>query len=501
MKSADAFGKVKRFIDRELMLTGARGVVVAVSGGADSVAMFDMLTRLRAEGAGPELHVAHIDHRMRGRESSRDAEFVRDLAARAGLQVTIDSADVIKEAQARGRGIEETAREIRYDFLLSVARRHGLDRISTGHTMSDQAETFLMRLVRGAGSRGLASMRAVTPAHDFKRTAEASGDAQVLLIRPLLCLTREEVERYCLARGLEYRTDQTNFDARYTRNRVRGEALPALRGLNPRAVEQIARAARIIASDEDALDQMALAFLDEAGTEDPFDRERAAYLADGIASRPAALRRRMIMHAIARARGSRANGKEIGSRHVTEVERLLDRARSGSRVQLPCGLEARREFDRLVFRRGSSEQGRVKELDPQGSPVEACELVISLSREHRAESLPALLESARRGRELTKRDWMVAILDAAALPDRLVVRPRIAGEKALVVGRQSAKKLKSLMIDHKIPTGLRDDWPVVATPDGRYVWSPGLPPAREFAPRTESPRLAKLEARARGRAG
>ncbi len=496
MKSVDAFAKVRRFIKREGMLEGARGVAVAVSGGPDSVALLDMLARMRAEGASPVLHIAHIDHRLRGRESSEDAEFVRDLGTRLGLRVTVASIDVRKEAQATRRGIEDTAREIRYHFLLSVARKHGLDRISTGHTMSDQAETFLMRLVRGAGSRGLASMRAITPAHDFKKEAEESSDSQVLLIRPLLCLTREEVEEYCLARGLEYRTDQTNFDTRYTRNRVRREALPALRRLNPRAVEQIARAARSVASDQDALDQMALAFLDQARVEDRFDCESASYLAASVAERPAALRRRMIIHAIARARGSRTGGKEIGSRHVTEVEELLGRDKSGSHVELPCGLEARLEFDRLIFRPRSSKQASEIELDPHGSPVQAGGLVIRLSRNRPGESLPALLRSARRSRDLSKRDWMMAILDDGALPERLIVRQRIAGEKAVVVGRQSAKKLKSLMIDHKIPTGLRADWPVVATPDGRYVWSPGLPPAREFAADGAGAPLALLEATA-----
>lgn len=508
MKSADAFRKVKSFIDREAMLNDACGVVVAVSGGPDSVAMLDIFARLRVEDASPGLHIAHLDHRLRGQQSSEDAEFVRGLAARLGLPVTIGSTDVREEARAARRGVEETAREIRYDFLLSVARRHGSDRISTGHTMSDQAETFLMRLVRGAGSRGLASMRAVTPAHDFKaahdskREAEDVGDPPTLLIRPLLCLTREEVEEYCRARGLEYRTDQTNLDACYTRNRVRRDVLPALCGLNPRAVEQIARAARIIASDQDALDQMAVAFLDRARVEDRFDRESISYLAASIAKRPGAVRRRMIIHAIERARG--AGGKQIGSRHVTEVEELLKDDKSGSLVHLPCGLEARREFDRLIFRQRP--QGRASrevsetELDPQGSPVEVAGLVLRLSRDRPGSAFHALLESARGSRDLTKRDWMIAILDDAALPKRLIVRQRIAGEKALVVGQQSEKKLKSVMIDHKIPAGLRASWPVVATTDGRYVWSPGLPPAREFAAHSKSAQLATLEAAVRGQA-
>ncbi|HVF92298.1 MAG TPA: tRNA lysidine(34) synthetase TilS, partial [Blastocatellia bacterium] len=140
-----SFEKVSNFIDRHSMLHGASGVVVAVSGGPDSMVLLDLLVR---SNAAP-LHVAHLDHRLRGDESGADADFVRDRAAGAGLPVTLASIDVRREAGARGRGIEEVARELRYAFLLETALASGCDRIATGHTMDDQAETFLMRLARG----------------------------------------------------------------------------------------------------------------------------------------------------------------------------------------------------------------------------------------------------------------------------------------------------------------------------------------------------------------
>ena len=181
------------------MFDGSRGVVVAVSGGPDSVALLDMLVRLasgdrgRGLGVGGEpqslapspqpllplrLHIAHLDHTLRGRESAEDAEFVRALAEKHELQVTIGSAAVGAAAEASGRSVEELAREIRYKFLLDVANETGCDRIAAGHTMTDQAETFVMRLIRGAGSRGLASMRPVLPAHTFGKTEKAEGGRQ-----------------------------------------------------------------------------------------------------------------------------------------------------------------------------------------------------------------------------------------------------------------------------------------------------------------------------------
>jgi tRNA(Ile)-lysidine synthetase-like protein len=563
--------KVRRFIERHSLLgdpagTGAGGVVVAVSGGPDSVALLDILARVQiADGSraakrghendfptrpspltpgpsiAPRLRVAHFDHRLRGRESAEDAEFVRRLAERYGLPITPGEADVRAEALRTGRGIEEVARELRYNFLLRVARETGCARIVTGHTMSDQAETFLMRLVRGAGLRGLASMRPVVLAHDFgsdeeepegrvsvreapgvgHETNNASVDVspppvarpRPLLIRPLLCVTRGEVEDYCREHNLEFRTDATNLNADYMRSRVRRDVLPALRAINPRAVESIARAAEIIASDDDALDRVASVLLDAArvvrsadapGNEKGGRRrlEGAAFSSSAILEQPAGLRRRMIIEAIRRERAARqtryAAGAEITSAHIASVEGLLGEQASGKRVTLPGGLDAWREFDAIVFMpsaggRAASAQYEY-EVGGSHSRVEAGGFHISLERDRPSRMLESIINQARERRRLTGSDWMVAALDEGALPDCLIVRPRRAGERARVIGQRKTKKLKNLMIDHKIPPSRRIAWPVVTTPDDRYVWSPGLPPALEYAARDKSTRLAILRA-------
>jgi tRNA(Ile)-lysidine synthase len=510
------FQKVKGFVTRQAMLKGARGVVVAVSGGPDSVAALDMLARLRETApalSNLKLHVAHLDHNLRGRESAEDAEFVRRLAARLGFSMSLETADVRARAESSRKGIEEAAREIRYDFLLRVAREADCDRIATGHTMSDQAETFLMRLARGAGLRGLAAMRPVGPAHEFTgQGTEGPGPAgnaelypensavafspRPLLIRPLLSITREEVEDYCRDRRLEFRIDATNLTADYTRSRVRRAALPALRSINPRVVESIARAAEIIAADEDALDHLASKFLNEARLSRGVGAE--AYRVGALLDQPIGLRRRMLIGAINRARA--AAGEEITSTHVASVERLLANRMSGKRIELPCGLAIWREFDALV----------ITPLTGGGRAVEAaaCERELSLARP-RAESggfnlmlergqparlLKTLIEQARREKLATGQDWLFAVLDDGAIPERLIVRLRRRGEQARVAGQRKIKKLKNLMIDHRIPSSRRRLWPIVTTPDDRYVWSPGLPPAIEFAATDETRHLAILRA-------
>ena len=524
---SETLRKVRAFIDSNSLLKGAGGVLVGVSGGPDSVALLDLLVELPSPAP---LHVAHLDHLLRGRESGDDAKFVRALAKRLRLPWTIDSVDVRAEARKAGLGIEETSREHRYRFLLATAVAEGCDRIATGHTMNDQAETVLMRLARGTGPRGLAGMRPAMPAHLFEGRSEWEGEHQgdeviperatagvdspaslsthPLLIRPLLCITREEVEAYCARRGLKFRVDSTNQNQEYTRNRVRSAVLEALREINPHAVEHIAAAAEMIAADQDALDDLAESLLDQARQRGALWDGAAAdstYSVAALLKQQIGMRRRVIIKAIelARLHGDQPEASEqVGRAHVDEVEALMRDGMSGKRVELPGRLEVWREFDTLVLRKPLSpksqqmaDENRLEVEISATSPLTTSGgFNISLVRGQPGDLLKPALEQARRENTRLGHDWMSAVLDDQLLPDKLVVRPRKRGERVLALGRKQTKKLKNLMIDHRIPTSRRAIWPVVATPDGHYVWSPGLPPALKFAARDETHGLAILRA-------
>ena len=538
---SDTFEKVTNFIETRRLLEGSEGVLVAVSGGPDSVALLDILVSLRP---APRLHVAHLDHMLRGRASTEDAKFVRALARRLGLQSTVRKLDVRKAAKESGRGVEEIARELRYSFLLRTAQEAGCDRIATGHTMSDQAETLLMRLARGSGLRGLVGMRPMIPAHVFEEEAGEerekgrAGDGEKrnvaeegiavrpvspspflpfsstsprpLLIRPLLCITREEVESHCQLRELRVRIDPSNLSADFTRNRVRNEVLPALREVNSHVVEHIAATAEIIADDQDALEELASSLLDRARQLRALaDAATAgsAYSVAALRSQPSGMRRRMIIKAIELARATivRTEPREqIDKTHVKAVDELVSNGMSGSRVTLPGAFEVWIEFDSLVFMpavtqpstgyEDSEEWGYTCEISLQAPLAKAGGLDISLVRGQPGDLLEPAIEQARREKKALGHDWLTAVLDDRLLPERLIVRPRLRGERARVLGHKRTKKLKNLMIDHRIPTSRRAIWPIVATPDGQYVWSPGLPPADEFAARDETHGLAILRA-------
>jgi tRNA(Ile)-lysidine synthase len=518
--------KVRGFIERQAMLANASGLILGVSGGPDSVVLLDVFARLRqataAQGGAAELplHVAHLNHRLRGRQSDEDAEFVRQLCERLAIDLTLEAVDVKAAAKASGSGIEETARHLRYQFFSEVASRQGCNRMATGHTMSDQAETLLMRLARGAGLRGLAAMRPVSkPPILPKRQAEldAGQPAELdspatadpcLLIRPLLCVSREEIEAYCIEGSLPFRTDASNESLGYTRNRIRHKTLKALRELNPHIVERLARTAELIAGDQEALEYLACGFLDKAeltaeGREirqREADR-RQAYAIDLLLGQPVGLRRRMIIEALRRARQSarRKSGQsaELTSVHIKAVDQLLTEGRSGQHLSLPDGLRVWREFKALVFfhEQGPTRtEGYVEWLDPQHPRAEVAGLRIALLRRQPATLLAEVLEEAREEKARSGLDWKMAALDDALLPERLCLRPRRKGETAHVCGRQKNNKLKKLMIDHRIAGSRRETWPLLVTPDGEYVWSPGLPPALKFAASDGTQSLAIVRA-------
>ncbi len=239
---AALLGKVRATLARYRMLEDGDLVVVAVSGGADSVALLHLLNELRAaDYPRMRLHVAHLNHQLRGEEADADEAFVRQLAERLRLPFTGERQDVRAMARAEGRNVEEVAREVRYRFLRRVAAEVGARRIATGHTLTDQAETFLMRLLRGAGGEGLSGIHPIV---------------DDLIIRPLLAVRREETHAYCHALGIAYRVDRSNFEAELWRTRVRQEILPRLMALNPRALEAIGRAAERLRVDEAYFDEV-----------------------------------------------------------------------------------------------------------------------------------------------------------------------------------------------------------------------------------------------------
>jgi tRNA(Ile)-lysidine synthase len=318
----------------------ARGesAVVAVSGGADSTALLLVLEELKRLGLlHVDLTAAHLDHGLRGERGARDAEWVETWARALDYEVLTGRAEL---AGAAGRdNLEQAARRARYEFLAEAARACGARVVLAAHTLDDQAETVLLRLLRGSGAAGLAGMRP-------ERPLDPTGG--VILRRPLVGWARRaETVEYCRARGVEFRQDEMNEDEGFARVRLRRRVLPLLETFNPRAVEALARAADLLHEDSAALEALASGLLEEAAeTTSPDEGAARPLRVDVLARALPALRRRALRLWLARGRGDL---RRVGLQHVKAVERLLAGERGGRLAELPGGGRVERRRGLLLF--------------------------------------------------------------------------------------------------------------------------------------------------------
>jgi tRNA(Ile)-lysidine synthase len=306
---------------RRLQISPLAPIIVAVSGGPDSTALFDALMR-----RGARLHVAHFNHELRGDESDGDESFVRALATGRDLGLTVGRASTAEAARRTRRNLEAVAREQRYQFLLATAQAQGAQWVLTGHTRDDQVETILQRLLRGTGPEGWRGIHEVLALDD-----------EVRLARPLLGVTREDVLAHCSQYRLVFRQDTSNLSDRFTRNRVRNELLPLLRTFNPRVDQALLRAARLLAEDEEYF-RVTVAELVRGA------REGASLDVRGFAALPRALRRRALRQWLREERGDllRVTGAHLGS-----LERLATESEGGRYVELPGHWRVERRAGRI----------------------------------------------------------------------------------------------------------------------------------------------------------
>ncbi|MFL6255630.1 MAG: tRNA lysidine(34) synthetase TilS [Pyrinomonadaceae bacterium] len=328
-------------------------VLVAVSGGADSTALLLALEELRRAGLlKVDVTAAHLDHGLRGAGGEGDARWVEGLARVHGFECVVGRASVAERAREARDNLEQAARHARYEFLAETARACAARAVLTAHTLDDQAETVLLRLLRGSGAEGLGGMAP-------ERTLEVGGE--VYLRRPLLTWARRaDTEGFCRERGVEFRSDAMNDDEHFARVRVRRRLLPLLSTFNPRAAEALARTASLLREDSAALNELAAALLEEAsaqvdaeseeGEGKTFEAVRVALL---IRAAPA-LRRRALRLWLSRARGDL---RRLSRAHLHGVERLLEGERGGRVAELPGGSRVERRRGLLHFRPGTETSG------------------------------------------------------------------------------------------------------------------------------------------------
>jgi tRNA(Ile)-lysidine synthase len=316
-------------------------VVVAVSGGADSVALLLALDELlKSKRFKLEFLVAHLNHRLRGKASDADARWVTSFAKQLGHKVAIGSVDVKRRAAKTDDNLEQAARRARYEFLAKKARRAKV--VLTAHTMDDQAETVLLNLLRGSGASGLGGVEPVRP---------LSSESETLLARPLLSWARRrDTEGFCRLRGVDFLTDEMNLDEKFARVRVRRQLLPLMQTFNPKLVEGLTRTAELLREDSMALDQGASRLLELSIEADSgsIDSKKIGTLLrlDLLSLAPPALRRRALRLWIGRCRGDL---KRLERVHIVALEKLLLGDRGGRVIELPGGARVARKLGLLQY--------------------------------------------------------------------------------------------------------------------------------------------------------
>jgi len=446
-----------------LILPGDR-VAVAVSGGADSVALLRALLELR-EQLGAVLSVAHFHHGIRGAEADSDLQFVKELATNFGLELHCAAGDVPAYARTQKVSLEAAARELRHQWFAQLVREGKADKIATAHTLDDQAETVLMRIVRGAGARGLAS---IFPAQQTKR-----------LIRPLLEVSRREIEAYLIELGQTWREDSSNRDLNHTRNRVRHELLPLLEQyFNPGIRQTLAGLAEVARGEAAYWDAEVLAVLPRlvrpgkpSRSGRVTTREASQTLSLDLAAfgaLPLALQRQVLQEL------GKQQGAALEFKHIQQIAEIIRQPARAKRLSLPNGLTAVITFRELQISRAKEPPIGCAYSYTLRVPGEVA--VPELGETVRARVVPAGSAMPEYNSE--------ALLDRARLASELTVRSWRAGDRFFPAKTRSPKKLKELLqagrMGRELPLAERKIWPVVES-GGEIVWVRGFAVPEAFA--------------------
>ena len=437
----DIINKVDNTISKYRMIRHGDRVIVAVSGGVDSVCLLDVLHRLK-ELLGIELVVAHFDHGLRPGEDTSETEFVKSLAASFDCDFVTKKAD--PDLRPETASLEERARDLRYRFLKEVKDQFSAQKIALGHNLNDQAETVLMRLLRGSGPSGLSGIPPVRDTH---------------IIRPLIEVTRSQIESYLSNSGLTHITDSSNSETRYVRNEIRLNLLPQLEKYQPKIVEILGRTAAIMREENTWLEAKATRWLRKWAEKDsngeivlPLIRFKGL---------PELLQNHVIRQALKRKGRSL---RRISLSNIDAIKRIATGSKPQAEITLPNMLVVKKVYDRLVFSKSKSEPPKrfCYVIDKPGAfDLETLGGAIQLEEVER-KALVKLKTSA----------W-TACLDADRITYPLMLRNFRPGDRFVPLGMTGHKKLKSFFIDMKIPSHVRARIPIL-TQRNKPIWICGL---------------------------
>lgn len=410
--------KVLAWCSSQRLFAAGERVICAVSGGADSMAMLWCLRSLQSE-LGITVSAAHFDHRLRGAESDRDARFVRDFCQTHDIPLTLGAADVARYAAETGKSVETAAREKRYAFLEQL----DCDKLATAHTADDNAETVLLHLLRGSGLRGLCGI----------------PPQRGRIVRPLLSITREEVEHYLRDKGIAWVEDSTNAETDYARNRLRHRIMPLLRAESPRLSEHLTAQSALLRAEDAFLEEQAAQLLRSAAAGE------GEWRCDAFLSAPDVLQKRALRLLL-----REYLPQDVSLAHIKALQALLAAPSPSARCSLPGGLTASRRYETFF-------------VDADSLPTFSA-LPLNIPGETRVPALGIRIfcEIGEKNKKYANTPFHFAVKYDMITQSISCVRPRRTGD-TLVLPNGHRKTLKKLFIDRKIPRFKRERCAVLAT--------------------------------------
>lgn len=462
--------KIKQIIEDYKLLVPNDRILVCVSGGSDSIFLLYLLSALKDEYK-LKLHIAHVNHSLRAQESDKDCEFVRNLAAKLNIPFFSTKVDTKEFVKAQKLSLEDAARRLRYNFFLKVAHLYHLDKIALAHTKNDQAETILMRLVRGTGLTGLCGIR-------HKRSLEDK-----ILIRPLLDISKEEILKFLRKNKIKSRIDSSNLKCDYFRNKIRLKILPLLEEYNPKIKDKLFNLGQNLKEVEDYLQEKVENIYKRLVTK--ANDKRARLKRGGFLKLEPALRKALIRRIIEVLKG---NLKKIDYKHIQAIDKFIKKdAIKGRGIELPKNLQVKKERDAVIF------------LEKEKSHKKKIKIAVYKLRLNQELKISMLRYSflacgKKKNVNLKRHSKFLEYFDFDKIKFPLVVRTRKEGDIFRPLGAKGKKKLKKFFIDEKVDINLRNRLPLIFS-GKRIVWVVGMRISDDFKVSPQTKRLLKIQAR------
>ena len=453
--------KVRETISRYELINQNDQIILAVSGGPDSVCLLHVLQAM-ANDLTLGLVVAHFDHGLRPLDDANETAFVHALAQSMNLPFETAKASQLKK---KGNGsLQERAREVRYAFLERIRSQHGAQKIALGHNANDQGETVIMRLLRGTGPLGLTG---IPPKRENR------------IIRPLIHLTREEILSYLKEQGLSFKSDRSNLDQTYLRNKIRISLMPLLHEYQPRLIEHLSHMADILREEGDYLDKEAHRWISREGS---ISEGQTSIPIQPLRLLPKAMRYRIIRRLLM---DVRRNLRRINWNHVTASDNLIMSERPQGTLNLPRGIVVRKTYDTLVIGKESPFQSVHFHYVLEGPGrvyLEETNQTLSLA------------EISRESAVDLGRAPDTVYLDEAKVHFPLIVRNMRPGDRLMPLGMRGRKKLKNLFIDEKIPSEIRRKTPLLVSRES-ILWVCGYRMDERFRVTEDTKRILRATIR------